>query len=267
MVAGVYESGTFGITAGAGALTLNGSATDVWIFKANSTLITSASSTVVLSGGAQACNVFWKIGSSATLGASSTFHGTILANTSISVGNSATVIGRLLAGAIAPSGAVTLDNDTITVPLCLVAPTATNTTTSVPSTATIPVATSTVTATGIPATATVTAVIPSVTVTKTLVPTVSVTVTKVPTVHATATEVIIPVPTSVVVPTIVVPPATATAIPVVVPTVPTEISVPVIVTVVPVEETPIFGGVFPLPPKGFPRSGDGGCFENPGCGY
>lgn len=120
LVAGVYESttGEFGITAGAGPLTLNGDADDVWVFKAGSTLTTSGASSIVLSGGAQACNVFWQIGSSATLGASSTFVGTIMAHTSISVGNNATVEGRLLAGAEADSGAVTLDDDTVTVPAC-----------------------------------------------------------------------------------------------------------------------------------------------------
>ena len=153
LVSGVYASGTLGITAGAGPLTLNGDADDVWVFKAASTLITSASSSVVLTGGAQACNVFWQIGSSATLGASSTLQGTILAHTSISVGNSATVVGRLLAGAVADSGAVTLDDDTVAVSVCALPPAATPTPTEVPAT---PTATPTPTATAIPSTPTAT---------------------------------------------------------------------------------------------------------------
>ena len=178
LVAGVYASPTFGITAGAGPLTLTGSATDVWIFKADATLITSASSSVMLTGGAQACNVYWQVGSSATLGASSTFQGTIMAHTSISVGNSATVIGRLLAGAVADSGAVTLDDDAIAISTCALPPataTATATATSVPATptATLPPATATAvaaTATSIAATATAiaataTAVAPTATAT------------------------------------------------------------------------------------------------------
>ena len=155
---GVYASGTFGITAGAGPLTLNGNANDIWVFKAGSTLITSASSSVVLAGGAQACNVFWQIGSSATLGASSTLQGTVMAHTTITVGNSATVVGRLLAGAVADSGAVTLDNDTIAVSACALPPAATPTPTAVPATPTPTAIPATPTATAIPATPTATAI-------------------------------------------------------------------------------------------------------------
>jgi hypothetical protein len=116
LVAGVYRIPA-AVTANlAGNLTLNGDADAVWIFQATSSLVTAGSSTVTLTGGAQACNVFWQVGSSATLGASSTLEGTVLSNTSISVGNSATVHGRLFAGAQAPSGAITLIADTITRP-------------------------------------------------------------------------------------------------------------------------------------------------------
>ena len=111
---GVYDSadGTFGIT---GTLTLNGGANDVFIFKAASTLITAAgapglpASKVVLNG-VQPCNVFWQVGSSATLGTYSIFQGSILALTSITATTGATVNGRLLAR----NGAVTLDTNTIT---------------------------------------------------------------------------------------------------------------------------------------------------------
>ena len=114
LVAGVYtagSTGTFGLTS---TLTLTGDADDVWIFQTDTTLITAAASRVVLSGGAQACNVFWKVGSSASLGASSRFAGTILAAASITLDDNVNVVGRLIAG----TGAVTLINDVITRPAC-----------------------------------------------------------------------------------------------------------------------------------------------------
>jgi hypothetical protein len=111
--AGVYNSvsGTFNNT---GALILDGqnNANAVFIFKMATTLITDASSSITLINGAVWTNVFWQVGSSATLGASSTLEGTILAHTSITVNNSATLHGHLFAGAIAPSGALTIDNGT-----------------------------------------------------------------------------------------------------------------------------------------------------------
>lgn len=115
---GIYKSpSTLGLT---GTLTLNGSATDVWIFQAGSSLTTAGASQIVLTGGAQACNVFWQVGSSATLGASSTFKGNILALTSIGLGTTANVEGRVLAR----NGAVTLDGtNIITKATCVVPPT------------------------------------------------------------------------------------------------------------------------------------------------
>lgn len=108
---GVYDSaaGTFGIT---GTLTLDGEGDPnaVFIFKTTSTLITATSSVVMLTNGASPCNVFWQVGSSATIGASSTFVGTILALESITLTTDATVDGRVLAR----NGAVTLDTNTIT---------------------------------------------------------------------------------------------------------------------------------------------------------
>jgi hypothetical protein len=107
-LAGAYDSaaGTFGIT---GTLTLDaqGNPNAVFIFKTSSTLITGGSSTIVLANGAQACNVFWQVGSSATLGANSTFKGTILAQTSATLTTGANVEGRVLAR----NGAVTLDSN------------------------------------------------------------------------------------------------------------------------------------------------------------
>ena len=122
---GVYASpaGTFGIT---GTLTLDaqGDPNAVFIFKAASTLITASASNVVLVNGAQAANVFWVVGSSATLGTYSIIQGNIMAQASITVTTGATVDGRALARTVA----VTLDSDTITVPTGVHAPITTTTT-------------------------------------------------------------------------------------------------------------------------------------------
>ncbi|MDO8611030.1 MAG: ice-binding family protein [bacterium] len=125
---GVYDSaaGTFGLT---GTLTLNGqgNADSVFIFKAASTLITESSSKVVLTNSAQACNVYWVVGSSATLGTSSTLIGNVMASESITDNGFSTVDGRLLA----KTSAVTLNNTTVTKKTCAVgtagAPTSTPT--------------------------------------------------------------------------------------------------------------------------------------------
>ena len=115
LTAGVYDSatGTFGIT---GTLTLDaqGDPNAVFIFQAASTLITASNSNVNLINGANPCNVFWQVGSSATLGTNSTFRGTILALASITVTTGVTINGRVLAR----NGAVTLDSDTITRATC-----------------------------------------------------------------------------------------------------------------------------------------------------
>ncbi len=114
---GVYESvaGTFDIT---GDLTLDaqGDPNAVFIFKTTTTLITGASSMVDLINGAQSCNVFWQVGSSATLGANSTLRGNLLAFTSITVGAALEVDGRTMA----INGAVTMDTSTITRSTCAV---------------------------------------------------------------------------------------------------------------------------------------------------
>ena len=73
---------------------------------------------MTLLGGAQACHVFWQVGSSATLGTGTKFSGNILAQTSITLNTGANVSGRLLA----QDGAVTLDNNSVTVAVCSVDP-------------------------------------------------------------------------------------------------------------------------------------------------
>jgi Ice-binding-like len=101
---GVYASATLGLT---GTLTLDGGG--VYIFQAGSTLITAPGSSVELINGASACDVYWQVGSSATLDTTTSFKGTIMALTSIALNNGVTLEGR----ALARNGEVTMINDTI----------------------------------------------------------------------------------------------------------------------------------------------------------
>jgi hypothetical protein len=113
--AGIYIAAIDSIGV-SGVLTLNGNATDVWIFQApSSTVITAVNSSIVLTGGAKASNVWWFVGSSATLNDGTTFQGNILASASISMGTGATSCGRLLAGAEG-AGAFTFLANTVSVP-------------------------------------------------------------------------------------------------------------------------------------------------------
>jgi hypothetical protein len=105
---GTYCQGTLGITAGQ-TLTLDGGG--VYVFQAASTLITGAGSRVVLINNAQPCDIFWAVGSSATIAASTTFVGNIMAVASITMVTGATLNGRALARA-----AVTLDTNRIIQP-------------------------------------------------------------------------------------------------------------------------------------------------------
>lgn len=119
LVAGVYcYTSSAQLT---GTLTLNGQGNpnSVFIFKIASTLTTASSASVIVTNGAQACNVYWLIGSSATLGVnvgtSSHITGNILALTSISLATGAILDGR----ALARTGAVTLDSNRINMGQCL----------------------------------------------------------------------------------------------------------------------------------------------------
>jgi len=106
---GVYaDPSSFGIT-GTLVLNANGNANAIWVFQAGSTLTTAGGSNIVLENGAQACNVFWVVGSSATIGVGSDFVGTILSEASITADTSAMVDGQLLA----LNGAVTLAGDDV----------------------------------------------------------------------------------------------------------------------------------------------------------
>jgi hypothetical protein len=111
---GVYDNAT--ALALTGTLTLNaeGNPDAVFIFQSKSTLITASASRVLLRGGAQPCNVFWQVGSSATLGTGSSFVGTVMALTSISVKTGAHVLGRVLAR----NGQVSLESNVITRAIC-----------------------------------------------------------------------------------------------------------------------------------------------------
>nr|MBA2767637.1 DUF3494 domain-containing protein [Sporichthyaceae bacterium] len=143
LVSGVYRGGALGLT---GTLNLDaaGDPNAVFIFQAASTLITASASRVSLINGAQACNVYWQVGSSATLGTNSVFAGTILALTSVTANTGATVSGRLLAR----NAAVTLDSNTVTRPTCAAAtPTASSTSTATPTPTPTTTPTTTATAT------------------------------------------------------------------------------------------------------------------------
>ena len=117
LVPGVY---CFASSAGlTGTLTLDaqGNPNAVFIFKIGSTLITASNSRVLLINGASPCDVFWQVGSSATLGTGTNFIGNILALTSITLTTNATLSGR----ALAQNGAVTMDSNTVSVTSCSVA--------------------------------------------------------------------------------------------------------------------------------------------------
>ena len=117
LAAGVYctSGGRMSVSAGTVTLDAAGDSSAVWIFQTPSALYTAPNTQFVLLNGAKANNVFWKVGSSATLGYSTTFAGTILAYASISVDRNAVVSGRALAGAAVSFAG----NDVITVPAIL----------------------------------------------------------------------------------------------------------------------------------------------------
>lgn len=109
LVAGLYCYSSGAVLTG--TLTLTGAGP--WVFQIGSTLTTASNSTVSVIDPTQACDVFWQVGSSATLGTTTSFVGTIMALTSIAVQHGAKIVpGR----ALAQNGAVTLDTNTITQP-------------------------------------------------------------------------------------------------------------------------------------------------------
>ena len=116
---GLYTAASsLAIMSGNLILNAQGDPNAVWIFQIGSTLTEASDVMVILENGAQASNVFWQVGSSATIGVGAVLEGSILANTSITLDTGAMVDGRVLAGAIAPSGAVTLDDNLLELPVC-----------------------------------------------------------------------------------------------------------------------------------------------------
>jgi hypothetical protein len=110
---GVYtNASTVQLAAGNVTLDAQGNSNAVFVFQIGSTLTTLGSTQVVLAGGAQAKNIFWQVGTSATLGTNSIFMGNILALQSITLDTGAALTGR----ALAQNGAVTMDSNMITAP-------------------------------------------------------------------------------------------------------------------------------------------------------
>ena len=94
-----------------GNLTLNGTATDVWVFKITGKLDQASATSVLLTGGALAKNVFWQVSGAVNIGTTAHMEGVILAQTNIALQNGASLKGRFLA-----QTAVTLDANTIVEP-------------------------------------------------------------------------------------------------------------------------------------------------------
>lgn len=110
---GLYKSsGSLEISSGDLTFDAKGNADAVFIIQIASTLNTTSGRKVILAGGAQAANIFWQVGTSATLGTTSVFKGTIMADQSISLGTGSSVEGRLLARI----AAVTLEGNTLVKP-------------------------------------------------------------------------------------------------------------------------------------------------------
>jgi hypothetical protein len=110
---GLYKStSSLEITSGDLTLDAQGDADAVFIFQMASTFTTSPGRQVILAGGASAENIYWQVGSSATLGTTTVFHGTIMADQAITLGTGTTLDGR----ALARIGAVSLDSNTVVAP-------------------------------------------------------------------------------------------------------------------------------------------------------
>ena len=108
---GLYKS-TSSLEISSGDLTLAGDRNAVFIFQIATTLVTTSGRKVILLGGVKPANIFWQVGSSATLGTHSVFQGTIMAYTSVTITKGATLNGR----ALAQNGAVTLDTNGVLKP-------------------------------------------------------------------------------------------------------------------------------------------------------
>lgn len=112
-------AGAYGFSSSAqltGQLTLDaaGNPNAQFVFEIASTLTTASGSSIRLINGASPCNVYWQVGSSATLGTTTAFEGNVMAKTSITLNDAATVQGRLFAS----TGAITLDNNVVNASRC-----------------------------------------------------------------------------------------------------------------------------------------------------
>ncbi|MFC5640738.1 ice-binding family protein [Kitasatospora cinereorecta] len=112
---GVYKATSSINLTGTLTLDAHGDPNAVWVFQIGSTLITASDSHVLLTNGAAPCNVFWQVGSSATIGTNTTFVGNIMTLASIGMQTGATLDGRALAQT---AGSVTLDTNRITRATC-----------------------------------------------------------------------------------------------------------------------------------------------------
>lgn len=115
LTAGAYRYSSSAQLAGALTLDAEGDPDAQFVFQIGSTLTTASASSVVLINGASPCNVYWQIGSSATLGTTTAFQGNVMTLADISLNDGATVNGRLLART---AGAVTLINNVLNRPQC-----------------------------------------------------------------------------------------------------------------------------------------------------
>lgn len=115
---GVWKFSTSAQLTGTLTLDAHGDSQARFDFQVGSTLITASGASIVLLNGAQADNVFWQVGTSATLGAGADFYGTLLADQSITLDTGADLNGR----ALALNGAVSLDDNLVTVPTAIPEP-------------------------------------------------------------------------------------------------------------------------------------------------
>jgi len=115
LVAGVYTFSSSAQLTGTVILDAQGDPNAEFIFQIGSSLTTASNASVAVINGAEGCNVYWQVGSSATLGTDTAFVGNIVALTSITLNTRATVVdGR----ALARNGAVTMDTNVISAGLC-----------------------------------------------------------------------------------------------------------------------------------------------------
>jgi len=119
LTAGAYRYSSSAQLTGALTLDAQGDPNAQFVFEIGSTLTTASASSVVLINGASPCNVFWQVGSSATLGTTTAFQGNVMALADISLNNGASVIGRVLAR----NGQISLINNVLDRSLCAAAST------------------------------------------------------------------------------------------------------------------------------------------------